>query len=134
MNDTRPADQIKWKKVLILAIKIAVGSSVSIALAEALNLQFAASAGITTLLTLLNTRQGTLQLSAARIMTFAVSVAFAWITFWQLESAWLAYGIFIFLLVFFCESMDLRATISVNAVIGTHFFDHQGFQCSVFHE
>ena len=63
----------KWKRSLLLAGKIALGSSIAIYTAELLNLQFSSSAGIVTLLTLVATKKGTLRLSAARILTFFLS-------------------------------------------------------------
>lgn len=68
-------------KILMLAAKIAVGSSIAIYVAELLELQFSASAGIVTLLTLVTTKRGTIKLALARFVTFAVVVLFSWITF-----------------------------------------------------
>lgn len=117
------------KAVVILsqAVKIAVGSSAAIYIATLLNLQFAASAGIITLLTILTTKLETLRLSLFRIVTFIFSVALSWIVFQHLGSAWLAYGLFILIIVAVCEMMGWKATISVNAVIGTHFLTNLDF-------
>ena len=71
----------KWKRALLFACKIALGSSMAISTAELLNLQFSSSAGIVTLLTLSVTKKGTLRLSAARIATFLLAAAVAAITF-----------------------------------------------------
>ena len=60
----------KWKRALLLAGKIAIGSSLAIYSAELLHLQFSSSAGIVTLLTLITTKKGTLKLSIARVITF----------------------------------------------------------------
>lgn len=112
---------IKWKKTILLAGKIAIGSSLAIYTAELLHLQFSSSAGIVALLTLITTKKGTVQLSISRLITFAIVTYLTWVTFLPIHSEWIAYGLFIFLVVFLCEIMNWRATISVNAVIGTHF-------------
>lgn len=118
--------------MLMLAAKIAVGSSIAIYVAELLELQFSASAGIVTLLTLVTTKRGTIKLSIARFVTFAVVVLFSWITFIPFRSEWLAFGIFIFLTVLMCQASGWMATLSVNAVIGTHFLTTLDFSPSFF--
>ena len=111
----------KWKRTLILAGKIALGSSLAIYTAEFLHLQFAASAGIVTLLTVVTTKKGTLQLTAARIVTLLISVGIAPLAFLYIQSEWIAYGVYVFLVSFISDALGWRATISTNAVIGTHF-------------
>ncbi len=123
---------IKWKKYLLLAGKIAAGSSLAIYTAECLHLQFSASAGIVTLLTLITTRKGTLRLSLSRLITFAFTAVLTWGTFLQIHSQWIAYGLFIFLIVLLCEVMDWRSTLSVNAVIGTHFLTANDYSMEFF--
>lgn len=109
------------RKTLMLATKICVGSSLSIYIANYLQLDFATSAGTITLLTLLTTKWETMRLSLYRLLTFVVTVLIAWITFTHCSSEWIAYGIFIFCLVLISYFFGWKATISVNAVIGTHF-------------
>ncbi len=119
-------------KMLMLAAKIAVGSSIAIYVAELLELQFSASAGIVTLLTLVTTKRGTIKLALARFVTFAVVVLFSWMTFIPFRSEWLAFGAFIFLTVLMCQASGWMATLSVNAVIGTHFLTTLDFSPSFF--
>ena len=44
-----------------------------------------------------------------------------------MTSPWLAYGIYVFLIVAVSHSLGWSATISVNAVIGTHFLMTRDF-------
>ena len=122
----------KWKRALLLAGKIAIGSSLAIYSAELLHLQFSSSAGIVTLLTLITTKKGTLKLSIARVITFFLAAGVASITFLQIQSEWLAYGLFVLLVAFISEMMGWRATISTNAVIGTHFLTNKDFSPDFF--
>ena len=123
------------KKRVLQAIKIAVGSSAAIYVAEVLNLEYAISAGSIALLTLVTTKWETVKLSWFRLVTFLVSSVLAWIVFTQIQSEWLAYGIYIFLIVIVSEEFGWRATISVNAVIGMHFMVKRDFEASfVFNE
>ena len=120
---------------MLQAIKIAIGSSAAIYVAEVLNLEYAISAGSIALLTLVTTKWETVKLSWFRLVTFLVSSVLAWIVFSQIQSEWLAYGIYIFLIVIISEEFGWKATISVNAVIGMHFMAKRDFEASfVFNE
>ena len=115
------------KKMLLLSAKIGVGASVAIYIAELLHLQYATSAGIITLLTLITTKWGTLKLSVQRIVTYVSSVILCWVIFSIIPSLWIEYGVFLFLIVLLTEWLGWRGTLSVNAVIGTHFLTTQDF-------
>ena len=117
----------KKRKMLLLAVKIAVGSSAAIYIAQLLALEYAISAGTITLLTLLTTKWETVRLSAFRLVTFAVTIPLAWASFAHIKSMWIGYGVFIFCVVLFAEVMGWRATISVNSVIGAHLLTSRDF-------
>ena len=110
----------KWENILLLSFKIAIASFLSIFTAELLHLQYASSAAIVALLTLLTTRKGTRKLATIRILSFALIMLLGVATFHLIRSESTAFGIFMLLTVFLCEALGWRATISVNAVIGTH--------------
>ena len=123
------SEKLKFKlgKILLLSAKIGIGASVAIYSAELLHLQYATSAGIITLLTLITTRWETFRLSFQRLLTYAVSVGICWIIFSIIPSMWIEYGVFLFLVVLMTEWLGWRSTLSVNAVIGTHFLTMQDF-------
>ncbi len=119
--------RFRIRKMLLLAAKIAVGASAAIYIAELMHLQYATSAGIITLLTLITTKWETLKLSFLRLLTYAITVAVCWLIFSIVPSMWIEYGLFLFVIVFLGEWMGWRSTLSVNAVIGTHFLTTQDF-------
>ncbi|MBQ2986396.1 MAG: hypothetical protein IJE23_02810 [Tyzzerella sp.] len=119
--------RFKIRKLLLLSAKIGIGASVAIYIAQLLNLEYATSAGIITLLTLITTKWETLKLSLLRLVTYAISVAFCWVIFHFIPNMWIEYGIFLFCIVLLGEVMGWRSTLSVNAVIGTHFLTTQNF-------
>lgn len=123
----RERKKLKRQKLLLLALKTAIGGSAAIYIAEKIGIRFAASAGIIAMLSLVSTKWGTLKLSLLRVLTFFMSVALCWGTFQVVSGKWIEFGIFLFFLLVICESMGLRTTISVNAVIGTHFLATQDF-------
>ena len=117
----------KFKKAGLLALKIGVGASVAICVAQALRLEYAVSAGTVTLLTLMTTKWDTLKLSLYRFVTFAATVLMAWGLFSLTHISWAAYGLLLMLVVFFSEILGWRATISVNSVVAAHLVTAQDF-------
>lgn len=117
----------KFKKAALLAVKVGIGSSIAIGIAQALNLEYAVSAGTVTLLTLMTSKWDTLKLSLTRFVTFAVTVLLAWGLFSLLHSNWATYGLLLMAVVFLAESLGLRATISVNSVVAAHLVTSHDF-------
>ena len=120
-------DTKKYKKIALKGLKIALGSSVAIYIATLLNLDYAISAGTITLLTIVSTKWDTVKLSLFRVITLFVTIFAAWVIFTHIPNAWLAYGVFVFLVVIFCETLGWGATISVNAVVGAHLLSEMQF-------
>ncbi len=115
------------KKILLLAAKIALGSSVAVYIAQRMQLGYSISAGTITLLTLITTKWETVRLSAFRLVMFAISALVSWLAFSSFDNVWCAYGVFIFSIVFLCEVMGWRATLSVNSVTGAHLLTKGDF-------
>ena len=112
---------------IIFTVKIAVGSCISIVLAEYMGLDFVSSAGIITLLTILTTKWATVKLAFNRILSFIVTVCISKIAFGVSDINWMNYCLFLLLLVGISLALKWRDTISVNAVIGTHFMETRNF-------
>ena len=119
--------KMKAGKYLAVALKTAIGSCTAILAAEQFHLDFASSAGIIALLTLINTRWDTLRLSAVRLISFFATVILAWMIFSHMSREWITYGVFVFLLVGISLFVGWQNTMSVNAVIGTHFWTTHDF-------
>ena len=112
---------MKSKKIGMQALKIAIGSSLAIYIANLFGLKYSLAAGSVALLTMVTTKWKTVKLSVARVVTFIISVLMALIIFSAVESEWMAYGIYVFFVVIVSEMIGWGATISVNALIGMHF-------------
>lgn len=115
------------KRIFVRSLKIGVGSALSIWIATLLQLDFAMSAGIVTLLSVVSTKWDTLKLLGARIISFWLSVLVIYLLFQTIHSPWIAYAVYIFLLVLFSDLAGWGSTVSVNAVIGTHFMTKMDF-------
>lgn len=111
----------RLKKALILAAKIGLGSALAIYIAEVLGLANPAAAGTVTLLTLVNTKRGTVELILRRFLSFIYTLALCFILFYNCADHYIAFGIFLILVVFITEVLKWSGTLSVNALIGMHF-------------
>ena len=110
----------RYRKIILLSLKIGIGSSLSLYAAQKLGLNYAVSAGTITLLSLMNSKWETIKLSGSRIASFLITVLAGWLLFTHISSMWIAYGILLTFIVFMAEILDWRATISVNGVIAAH--------------
>ena len=120
----------KYRKILLLAVKIGLGSSIAIYIAQTLHLEYAVSAGTVTLLTLMTSKWETIRLSIARLVTVIATLLMVWIIFPHINSMWIAYGLLLTLVVFIAESFGWRTTISVNAVAAAHLLTNQDFSAA----
>ena len=115
----------RFRKNILLALKIGIGSSIAIYIAQSLDLEYAVSAGTVTLLTLMTSKLETFRLSLSRFATFAVTLILAFVIVSHISNIWLAYGLLLLMVVFIAESLGLRATISVNSVVAAHLVTSQ---------
>ena len=115
------------RKMLIIALKIAIGTSAAMFIAQALHLQNAGSAGTIALLTIVTTKWETVRLTIARMVTFAIAVLLVLFIFVNVHIDWVAFGLYMFFVVLACEMLGWKSTISVNSVIGAHFMIAQDF-------
>ena len=120
----------KFRKTLLLAVKIGLGTSIAIYIAQTLDLEYAVSAGTVTLLTLMTSKWETIKLSVARLVTFITTLLMAWVIFPHIGSMWIANGILVTLEVFIAETFGWRSTISVNAVVVAHLLTKQDFSAA----
>lgn len=107
--------------------KISFGCCVSVLLANFLGLSSSTSAGIITLLSIQNTKRETLAVAAKRFATFFAAVVAAYVTFIPLKFGVAAFGLFLFLLTFFCYAAGLEAGLATNTVLITHLWKAHSF-------
>lgn len=109
----------------VKTLKIAVGSAVSIIIANLLQLPFGTAAGIITLLSVQNTKKETLFVAGRRILAFILAMVSAYLIFRILGYSAGSFGVFLFLFVILCEMLGLQDGISICAVLVTHFLTLQ---------
>ena len=109
-----------WKHWVIYAARLALASSLAIYAADLMKLQFSTQAGVICLFSMLTTKKDTLKLSLSRLISFVITAVAAYFLF-QYVNEFVAYGIFIFITIYFSEMMGWGAALSANVVAGTHF-------------
>lgn len=107
--------------------KISLGCCASVLIAGFLGLSGSTSAGIITLLSIQNTKRETLAVAGKRLAAFFAAITSAYITFVPLRFHMAAFGLFLFLLTFFCYAAGLEAGISTNTVLVTHLWKARSF-------
>lgn len=121
---------------LIMSLKIGVGSCLAIGLASLIGLSSPSAAGTITLLTLANTKKGTLSLIGKRFLTFGLTLFLCVELLQFTDDHMVAYMILLSILVLVTELLGWSSTLSVNALIGLHFLDCQhitaAFVCNEF--
>lgn len=106
-------------------LRIAIGSALAILVADALSLQYSASAGIITLLTIQNTKKETLVISSKRLLSFGVALFISTPLFYVFGYHPFVFGLFLLLFVGISELLSLSEGIAMNAVLTTHFLIEQ---------
>ena len=126
-------DRLKanWKKWFIYSLRIALGSSLAVLTAHACGLLFYTQAGVICIFSMLTTAKDTLKLSVARLISFGITAAAAFVLFHYVPSEWVAFGIFIFITVMASELFGWGAALSANVVAGTHFLSVDNFTTGV---
>ncbi len=122
----------KQKKILILSLKIGLGSAIAILFAYMFHLDNPTSAGTIALLSLLTTKWGTTKLIFRRITTFLFTIVLCFIFFPLIPSKWIAFGLILALLVAHCEFRGVQNTLSVNAMIAVHYLTSLDFSFHFF--
>ncbi len=119
------------KTSLISALKIGFGSACAILIAALIQLPNPASAGTITLLTLVaQTRKQTIGLIGRRYVSFVLTVLITMLLYPVIREPYLAYALFLVIVVFTLEVAGWQDTLSVNAVIGIQFLINQDFSGS----
>ncbi len=116
------AQFINWKNLnYIKSLKIALGGSAAIYIASQIGLQYSASAGIITLLSIQDTKKETLSVAFKRFVSFVVNLILAFVIFRIMGYNVAAFGVFLIFFINICYVMELKESIAIGAVLTTHF-------------
>ena len=110
----------RYRKMLLLSVKIGIGTCAAIYIAQLMNLEYPVSIGTVTLLTLMETKWETLKLSVNRLITLFMTLVLSWLIFWHIHNIPISYGMVLGLVVLIAEYFGWRTTVSVNALVVSH--------------
>ena len=105
---------------LLKILKIAVGSMLAMAAAQALGLRYSSSAGVITLLSIQDTKRETIRVTGRRFLAFLAAMVLGPVSFALAGYRPLAMGIFLLMFTPLCMKWGIQEGISVNTVLMTH--------------
>ncbi|MBQ2802830.1 MAG: aromatic acid exporter family protein, partial [Lachnospiraceae bacterium] len=110
-----------WHQHFVKSMKIAVAAILAIALAGELGLQYSATAGIITVLSIQNTKRETFKSARNRGLAFLCALVLAAICYGILDFTLWAFAIYLFLFALLCLRAGWGEAIAMDSVLITHF-------------
>lgn len=106
---------------LFQGLKIALGAAAAIVLANLLGLQYSATAGIITVLSIMGTKRETLRIARGRLLAFLSALAISAVCFALLGFTWTAFTVYLFLFAAMCGAFKWTYAIAMVSVLVSHF-------------
>lgn len=114
--------QAVWK-----ALKFACAMILAVFLANSLQLKYAVTAGIITVLSIQNTKKETVKIARNRGLAFVCALAIAFCCYRGLGFHIAAFSLYLFLFAFVCFVAKWPEAIAMNSVLISHFLAEQSF-------
>lgn len=109
------------KKIVINSFKISIAVAMAIGIANLLQLEFAISAGIVAILTILPTKRETVKTATERLWAFVIAMGIAFACFEVIGTNQWAFMVYILPYAFICCLKKWNAAIAMNSVLISHF-------------
>ena len=101
-------------------LKTGIGAAIAMIIAKQLGLEYAASAGIITILSIQNTKKQSIKIAIQRIVSFILALFIASILFKVLGYYALTFGVFLLIFIPLVVRFNLEQGIVVSSVLVTH--------------
>lgn len=111
----------RGKEILINSLKIISASLIAISLAMLLHLEFAVSAGIVAILTIMPTKKETIKTATGRLFAFAVALVIAFACYTLIGFHIWAFVVFLVIYIIVCQIFGWYNALTVCAMIMSHF-------------
>lgn len=111
--------------MLLKSLKIAVAAVLAIAIAGEFGLQYSATAGIITVLSIQNTKRETLKSAGNRALAFLCALLLSGVCFALLDFTLWAFVLYLFLFALLCIRMGWMEALAMDSVLITHFLAEQ---------
>ena len=112
---------------LTKSLKIALAAVLAMALAGALGLQYSATAGIITILSIQGTKLETFKTAGKRALAFLCALVLAGLCYGLLGYSVWVFGVYLFLFVLLCLVMGWQEAIAMDSVLVSHFLSQRAF-------
>lgn len=109
------------KNTIINSIKISIAVAMAIGIANLLKLEFAISAGIVAILTILPTKRETVKTAVSRLLAFIIAIGIAYVCFAVFGYNQWAFMVYVLPYAFICCLQKWNAAIAMNSVLISHF-------------
>ncbi len=106
---------------LLLGAKVALGATLAIFISDLLCLQYSATAGIITVLSILGTKKETLRVAGGRFLALALALSIAAACFSLLGYTLIGFAAYLFLFTMVCCVFRWPYALSMISVLVTHF-------------
>lgn len=124
----RQATRMMWirrqkirREHVLMGVKAALGASVSIGLAMLLLLQYAATAGVICILSLMGTKRETLRIAGGRLMALVTGTLIAAACYHLLGFSLLGFTAYLFLFAVACYACRWGYALTLVSVLMSHF-------------
>ena len=114
-------DRKMIKEHLLKSFKIAVAALLSIFIAGELGLEYSATAGIITVLSIGRTKRETFRSAANRGMAYICALVLAFVCFKLLGYTLPGFALYLFLFAFLCMAAGWQEAITTDSVLISHF-------------
>ena len=119
------------KAAIYQGVKLAIGTTAALFIAEQLGLQYATTAGIIALLSILNTRTETYLVAMKRFLGSGIAMILAALLFEGLGHHLVSFGLFMMCFVGIAIVTNLQPSISVGTVLVTHIYTLQTIDSAI---
>lgn len=109
------------KEHFIMGVKVALGAAVSIGLAMLLGLDYASTAGIITVLSIMGTKRETLRVALGRLAALLAGTAIAFVSYSLLGYTLAGFTVYLFAFAVLCYACRWAYAVSLVSVLMSHF-------------
>lgn len=111
----------RWVETLFNCIKLICAALASMGIAQLLHLEFVASAGVISLLTIMPTKKETFKTAGIRFLAFAVALVLAFVCYNVAGFNIMAFALFLIIFIPVCLVCKWNYAMTICSVVASHF-------------
>lgn len=119
--------------ILVQTVKITLASVIAILIADIIGLNYSATAGIVTILSIQNSKRETLKSARNRGLAFICALIIATFSYGIFGFALTAFAVYLFIFTFLCLFCSWKEAIAMDSVLITHFWVAESLSYEIFY-